>query len=232
MIRGGKIPSAHSNTHCTIQQSNSPRINRSPKKSCYIHVVPSLPPITVFDVETTGLDPKRGHRIVEIAGVRIENGVIDHEHTFHSLVNPEREIPWETKQIHHLSDADVATAPTIMSVLPEFLKFASGGVIAAHNAEFDMGFLRVEKDFCWGYVELPECLCTLRLSQAIQPTAFRHNLDALAERLSLPIPADRHRALPDVLLTAQALLKLIELGSIRSFDELRAIAGLGVLATR
>jgi DNA polymerase-3 subunit epsilon len=184
----------------------------------------ALPPITVFDVETTGLDPRRGHRIVEIAGVRVEDGKVT-EKTFHSLVNPERDIPWETKQIHHLSDADVADAPTIMATLPRFLEFASGTVLAAHNASFDLSFLDCEKEFCWGYIEIPECFCTMKLSQALYPTAFRHNLDALAQRLELPLPPDRHRALPDVILTAQALQKMITAGGIRSIEELRMKAG-------
>jgi DNA polymerase III subunit epsilon len=192
----------------------------------------SLPPITVFDTETTGLDPQKGHRIVEIAGVRIENGVIMEEMAFTSFVNPERDIPWEAKQINHISDSDVANAPTIMTVLPEFLEFAKGSVLFAHNAQFDMGFLTHEKEFCWGYVELPECLCTMRLSQSLYPTAFRHNLDILSERFALPLPLNRHRALPDVIQTAKILLKMIEQGKIQSMDELRRRAAIQQLATR
>lgn len=190
----------------------------------------ALPPITVFDVETTGLDPRRGHRIVEIAGVRVEHGKVLEEKTFHTLVNPERVIPWETKQIHHLSDADVADAPTIMTALPQFLAFAQGSILAAHNATFDMSFLTVEKQFCWGYVDLPECLCTMRLSQALFPTAFRHNLDALAERLKLPLPPNRHRALPDVVLTAKALVAMLSSSGIASLDALRAKASIAAMA--
>lgn len=189
--------------------------------------MPSLPPLTVFDVETTGLDPQKGHRIVEIAGVRIENGIIQTDAAFTSYVNPERDIPWEAKQVNHIDDATVQSAPTIMEVLPRFLEFAQGSLLVAHNAEFDMGFLRTEKEFCWGYVELPECLCTMRLSQSLFPSAFRHNLDSLAERLQLTLPQDRHRALPDVLLTAEALLKMTQQAKILSLDELRKRAAIG-----
>lgn len=189
-----------------------------------------LPPFTVFDVETTGLDPKRGHRIVEIAGVRIENGVIQAETAFEAYVNPERLIPWEARQVNKIDDAMVANAPTIDQVLPQFLTFAEGSSLLAHNADFDMGFLRTEKEFCWGYVELPECLCTLALSRSLFPSEFRHNLDVVALRCGLTLPTNRHRALPDVLLTAQAFLKMIEKGNIRSMDELRKRAGLKQLA--
>jgi DNA polymerase III epsilon subunit len=194
--------------------------------------MPSLPPLTVFDVETTGLDPKKGHRIVEIAGVRIENGQILAETAFTTLVNPEREIPFEIRQINHISDDMVKDAPTIMTVLPEFLDFAKGSFLFAHNAEFDMGFLNVEKESCWGYIELPECFCTMKLSQNLFPSAFRHNLDTLAERLQIPLPTpeERHRALPDVILTAKALLKMVEQNHIHSMDELRRKASLAAAA--
>jgi DNA polymerase-3 subunit epsilon len=185
----------------------------------------ALPALTVFDIETTGLDPRKGHRIVEIAGVRIENGKIT-EKTFESFVNPERPIPPESRQIHGISDQDVNAAPTIMSVLPEFLAFAQGTILVAHNAAFDMGFLENEKEFCWGYVELPECFCSMRLSQSLYPTAFRHSLDVLTERFGMSMPQGRHRALPDVLQTAQILLKMIDFGHIQSCDELRKKARL------
>ncbi len=186
----------------------------------------ALPPITVFDVETTGLDARRGHRIIEIAGIRIENGQVDETKSFVSLVNPERDIPWEAKQVNKISDDDVRGAPGIEEVLPKFLEFAQGSILVAHNANFDMGFLNVEKELCWGYVEVPECLCTMLLSRALFPTQFGHSLDAVAKRLNLTIPQARHRALPDVILTAHALLKMMELGEISSIDDLRGLASL------
>ncbi len=185
-------------------------------------------PLTVFDVETTGLDATKGHKIVEIAGLRIENGVIDETKTFISYVNPERDIPWETKQIHKISDEDVAGAPTIDQVLPAFLEFATGTTLVAHNAAFDMGFLRKEKDLCWGFVDLPDCICTMRLSQVLFPQEFRHNLDIVASRLGLPKSEVRHRALPDVILTAQALLKMLHGSSIDSLEDLKRYAGVGI----
>lgn len=187
----------------------------------------TLPSLTVFDVETTGLDPLRGHRIIEIAGVRIDNGQIDETKSFVSLVNPEREIPWEAKQVNKIRDEDVAGAPSIEQVLPQFLEFAAGTILVAHNANFDMGFLANEKQFCWGYLDLPDCLCTMRLSQALFPNEFGHNLDAVSKRLGLTIPKARHRALPDVLLTAHALLKMVEIAEIGSFEDLVSVAMIG-----
>lgn len=189
-----------------------------------------LPPLTVFDVETTGLDPRKGHRIIEIAGIRIENGMVDETKTFVSLVNPERPIPWEARQVNKISDDDVRMAPSIEEVLPKFLAFAEGTILVAHNAAFDMGFLTCEKEMCWGYLDLPECLCTMRLSRTLYAREFGHSLDAVARRLNLTLPQARHRALPDVLLTAHVLLKMIEQGDLRSIDEIRSISSLNILA--
>ncbi len=191
-----------------------------------------LPPLTVFDVETTGLDPRRGHKIIEIAGIRIEGGQIDETKSFVSLVNPERSIPWEAKQVNKISDEAVRSAPGIEEVLPKFLAFSEGSILVAHNATFDMGFMEVEKELCWGYIDLPDCLCTMRLSRALFPTEFGHSLDAVSRRLGLTIPQARHRALPDVLLTAHALVKMIELGEIHSMEDLQEICGVQVKSLR
>ena len=190
----------------------------------------AFPAFTVFDVETTGLDPRRGDKIIEIAALRIENNKIDEENFFSHLVNPERLIPWEAKKVNKIEDEDVRNAPTIDIILPKFLEFSKGSVLVAQNAQFDMGFLTQEKELCWGYIELPECICTMRLSRTLYPQHFRHNLDEISTRLDLKMPINRHRALPDVILTAQALLKMIEAGNISTMDELRIKSGIGVAA--
>lgn len=183
----------------------------------------ALPTFTIFDVETTGLSPEKGHRIIEIAGVKLMNGSVDETQSFISLVNPEREIPWEAKQVNKIRDEDVKNAPGIEEVLPLFLEFAAGTILVAHNAQFDMGFLNHEKQFCWGYLDLPPCICTMRLSQSLFPKEFGHNLDAVGRRLGLQIPSARHRALPDVILTAHALQKMIEIAELQNIEELEIL---------
>lgn len=185
----------------------------------YIPPVPNLPPLTIFDVETTGLDALRGHRIVEIAGMRMENGILQQESTFVSLVNPEREIPWDARQVNKIDEAAVKLAPTIDVVLPQFLEFAKGSILVAHNAQFDMSFLHAEKQFCWGYTDLPECLCTMMLSRSLYPADFRHSLDVLCKRFDLEMPLDRHRALADVTLTGLALQKMLQ--KVPSYEDLK-----------
>lgn len=176
---------------------------------------------TVFDIETTGLSPRGGDRIVEIAGVRVEGGTAREDLAFVSTVNPERPVPWEAKAVHRIPKEELQRAPLIETVLPQFLAFAEGSILVAHNAEFELEFLSREKEMCWGYVDIPECLCTLCLSRSVQPQEYRHDLETAAVRLGLSAPPMRHRALPDVLLTAGVLLKLIAIGNIRSLAELR-----------
>ncbi len=190
----------------------------------------NLPPLTFFDLETTGLDPRKGHRIIEIAGVKIIDGIIRPEETFVSLVNPDRDIPWEARQVNKISEEDVKGAPGIDVVLPQFLEFAKGTTLVAHNAAFDYSFLEVEKEYCWGYTDLPECLCSMKLSQALYPTEFRHSLDVISKKFGLALPAERHRALADTLLAAEALLKMTEQGKIRSLEDLRKKASLKQMA--
>lgn len=187
--------------------------------------MPALPPLTIFDVETTGLDPLRGDRIIEIAGVRVENGMIQEESAFVTLVNPEREIPWDARQVNKITDEDVRLAPTIDLVMPAFLEFVKGSTLVAHNASFDLKFLEAEKQFCWGFIDLPECLCTMTLARSLYPSDFRHSLDILSKKFQLSMPERRHRALADVVLTSQVLLKMLEGGRISSLDELKKRAG-------
>lgn len=184
---------------------------------------------TVFDIETTGLDPRASHRIVEIGAVRIGGGRIDSSHTFHSLVNPERPVPKEAERIHGIQTKELQSSPTSMEVIPLFLSFASSSILVAHNAPFDLSFLSVEKDSCWGYVELPECLCTLEFSKHLFPKEARHHLDAVASRLGLPAPAGRHRALSDARLTAEVFLRLLSKSNVRTLDELRRLASVATL---
>ncbi|MBT3835431.1 3'-5' exonuclease [Candidatus Peribacteria bacterium] len=182
-------------------------------------------PFTVFDIETTGLDPNRGDRIVEIAGMRIENGEIVKEKTFDSMVNPGVAISPEASRINGIKQEDLIGAPPIEDVLPKFLDFASGTTLIAHNAGFDMSFLEAEKEMCWGYIDLPDYICTMKLSKSVFPNEYRHNLDVLSKRLGIQAEEMRHRALPDVLMTAQAFVKMIEIGKISSMEELKRRAG-------
>ncbi len=179
----------------------------------------------VFDTETTGLEPAAGDEIVQIAGVRVVNGRIMSGETFDVLVNPERSIPAISTRIHGITEAMVADAPTIESVCPDFHRFCSGAVIVAHNAPFDMAFLRrhgarLDIDFDHPILD------TVLLSAIVFGHGGDHTLDAIAERLDIEIPAaERHTALGDARATALALIKLLPMLEARGVATLEQALG-------
>jgi DNA polymerase III epsilon subunit-like protein len=97
----------------------------------------------VLDTETTGLDPANGHRIVGIGCVELLNAIPTGE-TFHAYIDPGRDMPEEAFKVHGISAGFLAGKPVFAKVVADFLKFAGGAKIVAHNAEFDMRFLNAE----------------------------------------------------------------------------------------
>lgn len=163
----------------------------------------------VFDTETTGLFPTGGDEIVQIAAVRIVNGRRVAGEVFDTLVNPGRSIPASSTAIHGITEAMVAAAPTIAEVGRRFHKFAEGAVLVAHNAAFDLEFLR-RKELLIGRNFDHPVLDTVLLSAVIFGPAEGHSLDALTHRLGITIPeAARHTALGDTVATADAFLRLL-----------------------
>lgn len=179
----------------------------------------------VFDTETTGLSPSED-RIVQIAGVRIARGRLTGER-FETLVNPGRPIPPQATEIHHITDAMVANAPDMTAALTAFQHFTEDAVLVAHNAPFDMGFLRAAAAETGAHFD-NRVLDTVLLSAMVWGGSVPHTLDALAERLGIEIPPDqRHTAMGDTLATAQAFLRLIpalESKGIERFEQVQSQA--------
>lgn len=163
----------------------------------------------VFDTETTGLLPSEGDEICQIAAVRIVNGRRVDTEVFDTLVNPHRRIPEVSTSVHGISDAMVADAPDIVEVGRKFHKFAEGAVLVAHNAPFDMEFLR-RKEGAIGLNFDNPVLDTVLLSAVVFGQSEVHSLDALTHRLGITIPEEaRHTAIGDTVATADAFLKLL-----------------------
>lgn len=163
----------------------------------------------VLDTETTGLLPERGDEIVQLAAVRIVNGKIIPGEVLNTLVNPGRPIPPLSTQIHGITDSMVAQAPPIEQVARQLHDFAQGAVLVAHNADFDMAFLRRVESRAGLRFEQP-VLDTAVLSALVFGVADNHSLDALAARLGVKLSAQaRHTALGDATATAEILLKLL-----------------------
>ncbi len=163
----------------------------------------------VFDTETTGLNPSQGDEIIQIGAVRIVNGRILYDETVDQLVNPCRTVPDESIRIHGINPELLLDQPTILKVLPEFHHFAEGSVLVAHNAAFDMKFLKMKEAETGLRFEQP-VLDTLLLSSIVHPNLEGHGLEQIARRLDIAI-VGRHTALGDALVTAEILVKLIPL---------------------
>ena len=164
---------------------------------------------TVFDTETTGLNPSEGDEIIQIGAARIVNNKLLRQESFEQLVDPKRSIPAATIPIHGIQPEMVRGQPTIAQVLPAFHAFAQDTVLVAHNAAFDMRFLQLKQEQAGLSFDHP-VLDTLLLSALVHPNQDSHRLEALAERFNVTI-VGRHTALGDALVTAEVFLRLIPL---------------------
>ncbi len=168
-----------------------------------------LGPFTIFDLETTGMNPVTD-RIVEIAALRIE--VTGETTDFHHLIQPGRKIPPAVSRIHHITDEMVVNAPRFQQIGHDFLSLARHSTLVAHNARFDLGFLQ-ESLARYG---LPlwngKTLDSLRLVRKLYPGLPSYSLQNLRHSLQLDAAGDQlsaHRAGDDVAWTARLLELLL-----------------------
>ena len=170
----------------------------------------------VFDLETTGLNPA-SEEITEIAAVRVVEGEI--RDSFQTYVNPHKSIPAEITELTGISDETVANAPDIDTAVPDFLKWAGEGQypLVAHNAGFDMGFLRTAMGRLSIERELTS-IDTLEMSRLMLPHLNKFKLNLLAKELKVG-PFEHHRASEDAAVLGRIFVKLLA----RLRDEMHAV---------
>jgi DNA polymerase III subunit epsilon len=161
----------------------------------------------VVDVETTGLSPRRRDRVIEIGAVAIEDGSFAAE--FQTLIQVPRDIPWQATLIHGITDEMLAGQPAPEDVFPALKEFIGESILIAHNAPFDLAFLRYEFDLL-GFPLNNRSICTLKLARRRLPHLSNHRLETVARHVlgGLPHGGRLHRALDDARLTAQIWLAL------------------------
>jgi DNA polymerase-3 subunit epsilon len=162
----------------------------------------------VLDTETTGLDPRRGHRLIEIACIEIEDLLPTGRH-FHRYVDPERDIDPEAEKVHGLSRSFLMGKPRFEDVADDFLEFVGDAPLVAHNAQFDRGFVNHELEKV-GRASIPDprWVCTYVLAQSKFPGMY-NSLDALCKRFKISLAErEKHGALIDTRLLSMVYLEL------------------------
>ncbi len=160
----------------------------------------------VFDVETTGLDPARGHRVIEIGAVAVNGDVMEEE--FQSLIRTHSPITKAAKKVHGITAEMLVGQPEAKEAVTLFKDFIGAGTLVAHNAPFDVGFLQWE---CMRAGLMLTCRyrCTLKMSRKRFPALPNYKLDTVARHCGIPIDENRrHRALDDARLTAQIWIEM------------------------
>ena len=163
----------------------------------------------VFDVETTGLSPVYGDRVIEIGAIAVEKKQIAGE--FHSLVNVGKRIPFPAHQIHGITNDMLTGQPLPEEAFPRFHAFVGDGILVAHNARFDVGFLKYEFSRL-GLGLSNKYLCTLEMSRRRFPRLRNHKLETVYRHLFRePIGAiQQHRALDDARMVARVWMEMMK----------------------
>lgn len=163
----------------------------------------------VLDTETTGLDPKSGHRLIEIGGIEMINR-IPTGREFHRFINPERDVPTDAQEIHGIATEFLLDKPLFKDVARDLLEFLGDDVLVIHNAQFDVMFLNHELGLVGEkLISFDRVVDTLALARRRHP-AGPNTLDALCKRYSIDnSKRTKHGALVDSLLLAEVYVELL-----------------------
>jgi DNA polymerase III epsilon subunit family exonuclease len=176
-----------------------------------------LTEFVIFDVETTGLSPVDGDRIVEIAAVKVKgNQVVD---KFYSLVNPQRLVPAQATLVNNITNEMLQEAPVAADILPQMIHFIGGACVAGHNVRFDLNFLCYELALIGRRLnDQTPAVDTLKMARDLLPYLSNHKLAYLARSLGVVVD-QTHRAMADVELTVAVFLRLMEMAGDKDLQK-------------
>lgn len=157
----------------------------------------------VLDTETTGLDPRQGHRIIEVAAIEMDGRKVS-ERTFHRYINPERDIDEGAAAVHGLTLDRLQDEPKFSEVAPALLEFIKDAELIIHNAPFDIGFLNAELALMGLPPLANPVVDTLKVAKELHP-GKKNNLDALCDRYQID---NSHRTLHGALLDTELLAEV------------------------
>ena len=176
-------------------------------------------PFVFLDVETTGLSPAQGARVLEIGALRMEQGVITK--TMNTLVHPECDVPYFITNITGIRDEDINTAPLFHEISDELKELMDGAIFIAHNVNFDYSFISHEYERLGEKFTYPK-LCTVRLSRALFPDIRSHKLENIIQRHNYRVNA-RHRAFDDAEVLQRFVTDMLELDYDRTHQAMQKL---------
>jgi DNA polymerase-3 subunit alpha (Gram-positive type) len=176
----------------------------------------------IFDVETTGLFPGFGDRIVEIAALKIKD--LEPVDRFSSLLDPQREISYGAFQVNQITASMLKGAPQAQEILPRFLDFVGEAALVGHNVQFDLGFLCHELALVERKLkEKTVVLDTLKMARRFIPRLPSYSLWSVAQSLGVKRNQE-HRAMADVELTFAVFARLIGMARRQNIQDIRELA--------
>ena len=174
---------------------------------------------TVLDTETTGLSVNEGHKIVSVGAIKIKNYQLIENEILDELINPEREIPFASRNIHYISDDQVKDKPNIYQLEKKINNFLENTILVGHNVDFDIGFIKknAARTYLATTVKRIASIDTILLAAGLYPSLESYELSFLCDHFRIKtFDQIRHSALGDAVITARLFLFLLDTAKNRN----------------
>ena len=182
---------------------------------------------TILDTETTGLSVNEGHKILSIGAVKIKNNLIIENEILDDLINPERDIPFASRNIHYITEDKIKDKPNIYQLEKKINDFIERTILVGHNIDFDIGFIKknAAKTSLAGTIKKITSIDTILLSAGLFPSLESYELSFLCDQFRIKtFDQIRHSALGDAIITARLFLFLLD--TAKSRNNVQNIGGL------